>query len=114
MEYAVFRFDRNNIMEQWIIPTSELLKYMGISKRKVTIPIVLSEHGNVCNLLFSRSDAQICVIQGHETRDTYVFFQPQVTLNETALNHLVDMWRTQPLIQKVTIGLPKTKKLYRL
>jgi hypothetical protein len=114
MKYAVFRFIRNKNPEQWIIPNKKLLTFMHITKRKVIIPVVLSEHGNICNILFTQTKGRLYAIHQFEQPTTYVFFQPPVTPSDVVLDRLVEMWSADKYALRVNPIRQAQENLYRL
>jgi hypothetical protein len=114
MEYAVFRFTRNEIQEQWIIPTKKLLTFMGITQRKVTFPIELTEHGNVYNVLFCRLKPRLFTAHGFTRKDSYVFFEPSVSVQSSVLDLLIEQWCELAYVKKVAPTTMFQESLHRL
>jgi len=105
MEYAVIRFWRKKRPEQWIIPLEELQDHLFVDDtvNKIIIPIIMSEHGQVYNLLFTYTWTNLTTVSGFLRSDTYQLYVPRIEPSPAALEALVAMWEETPHAQKVVI-----------
>lgn len=115
MDYAVFRLTHNGLPEQWLIPVDQLVRYMNISKRRIEIPVQMSEwHGQIYNLAFQRAKPKIRTATGFKDTQSFVFFEPAITLSSTAVAQLIKQWTKLPYVQKIDTAPSRQENLYRL
>lgn len=115
MKYAVLRFTGDTGPEQWIIPARKLLIYMNITHVQITIPVKVSDHGQICNVLFCKTGVRgLYTAYGFANLDQYIVFVPPITPSHAALNQLGTMLHAVNYAQRVEPQLENDTKMYHL
>jgi hypothetical protein len=115
MQYGVFRFERNQQAEQWVMPLIDLLPFTSVTDRKITIPIKMSdEHGQEYNLAFQRLKPKLKTVHGFTATNVYLFFIPSITPSAHALDRLAKQWKSTTYAEMIAPNTAAQANMYRL
>jgi len=114
MPFAVFRFTRNKVREQWITPLEQVMKYSdGERLTKLVIPVIVSrKYQQMSQVLFLRKPTRIWSLQESHA-NSYFLFEPPVEISDHVLGYLVANWRKEKTCRQIQSDEQETN-VYRL
>jgi len=117
MHFAVFRFTRNGIQEQWIAPLEHVIRYSdytdGQKFTKLVIPVSVSKrYSKTFNVVFLRKPTRIWSLQ-HSAASSYFLFESPKQISDHVLNHLVEQWDKEKTCRLIQPDQPEINN-YRL